>query len=215
MVPGTFDDGTSLAVAEVEFWPRGEDAHSFQGVQNRRGLFSLLSFNLQQIEPLLQSNLFVASRLIFGRLPSLFQADFPNINICQKLTQSRGCKIALQEKEKWGQFTEPGERQEAKLELAGRDEGAEVRWQQSPGWEGGDGAAKGGVWICPTRVSATTLQNPPSFFNFYKFIYLFLAALGLRCCSQAFSSCGDQGLLFVAVRRLLIVVASLVVEHGL
>ena len=64
-------------------------------------------------------------------------------------------------------------------------------------------------------MSATTLQNPPSFFNFYKFIYLFLAALGLRCCSQAFSSCGDQGLLFVAVRRLLIVVASLVVEHGL
>ena len=28
-----------------------------------------------------------------------------------------------------------------------------------------------------------------------KFIYLFLAALGLRCCAQAFSSCGEQGLL--------------------
>ena len=47
------------------------------------------------------------------------------------------------------------------------------------------------------------------------FLYLFLAALGLRCCVQAFSSCGEQGLLFVAVHRLLIVVASLVVEHGL
>ena len=53
------------------------------------------------------------------------------------------------------------------------------------------------------------------FFNLFIFIYIFLAALGLRCCAQAFSSCGKQGLLFVAVRRLLIVVASLVVEHGL
>ena len=46
-------------------------------------------------------------------------------------------------------------------------------------------------------------------------IYLFLAALGLRCCAQAFSSCGEQGLLFVVVLGLLIVVASLVAEHGL
>ena len=46
-------------------------------------------------------------------------------------------------------------------------------------------------------------------------IYLFLAALGLRCCVQAFPICGKQGLLFVAVRRLLIAVASLVAEHGL
>ena len=53
------------------------------------------------------------------------------------------------------------------------------------------------------------------FIYFYKFIYLFLAALGLRCCVRAFSSCGERGLLFVAVRRLLIAVASLVVEHGL
>ena len=59
-------------------------------------------------------------------------------------------------------------------------------------------------------------------FFFFKLIYLFMAALGLHCCTQAFSSCGEQGLLFVAVRRLLvavhrlfIVVASLVVEHGL
>ena len=46
-------------------------------------------------------------------------------------------------------------------------------------------------------------------FFFYKFIYLFLAALGLHCCALAFSSCGERGLLFVAVRRLLIAVASL------
>ena len=44
--------------------------------------------------------------------------------------------------------------------------------------------------------------------------YLFLAALGLRCCTQAFSSC-EQGLLFLAVCRLLIAVASLVAKHGL
>ena len=48
-----------------------------------------------------------------------------------------------------------------------------------------------------------------------RFIYLFLAVLGLLCCAWSFSSCGEQGLLFVAVRGLLIVVASLVAEHGL
>ena len=47
--------------------------------------------------------------------------------------------------------------------------------------------------------------------TFFKKIYLFylsLASLGLRCCAQAFCSCGEQGLLFIAVRGLLIVVAS-------
>ena len=54
------------------------------------------------------------------------------------------------------------------------------------------------------------------FFNtFIYFIYLFLAALGLRCCARAFSSCGEWGLLFVAVCGLLIAVSSLVAEHGL
>ena len=52
-------------------------------------------------------------------------------------------------------------------------------------------------------------------FFFHKFIYLFLAALGLRCCVQAFSSGGERGLLFVAVGRLLIAVASFAVEHRL
>ena len=54
----------------------------------------------------------------------------------------------------------------------------------------------------------------PGFVCFYKFIYLFLAALGLDCCARAFSSCVKWGLL-VAVRGLLIAVASLVAEHGL
>ena len=49
-------------------------------------------------------------------------------------------------------------------------------------------------------------------FKIYLFFIIintfFLAALGLRCCARAFSSCGEQGLLFIAV-------ASLVVEPGL
>ena len=52
-------------------------------------------------------------------------------------------------------------------------------------------------------------------FFLFLFLSLFLAVLGLRCCERAFSSCGEQGLLFVVVRGLLIVVAPLVAEHGL
>ena len=54
-----------------------------------------------------------------------------------------------------------------------------------------------------------------SFFKKKLFIYLFLAALGLRCCAWAFSSCGEWGLLLVAVCGLLLAVASFVVEHRL
>ena len=52
-----------------------------------------------------------------------------------------------------------------------------------------------------------------SFFNI--FIYFLMAALGLRCCVRAFSSCGERRLLFVVVHGLLIAVASFVEEHGL
>ena len=37
-----------------------------------------------------------------------------------------------------------------------------------------------------------------------------MAALGLRCCARAFSTCDEWGLLFLVVCRLLIAVASLV-----
>ena len=59
------------------------------------------------------------------------------------------------------------------------------------------------------------------------FIYLFMAVLGLRCCTRAFSSCGERELLLVVVCGLLTVVASrcraralgmwasVVVAHGL
>ena len=50
---------------------------------------------------------------------------------------------------------------------------------------------------------------------FFFFFNLFLAVLGLHCCTWALSSCGEQGLLFVAIGGLLIVVASLVAERGL
>ena len=57
--------------------------------------------------------------------------------------------------------------------------------------------------------------SPAKIFFLIYFIYIFLAVLGLRCCVQAFSSCGKRGILFVVVRGLLIAVASLVAERGL
>ena len=42
-----------------------------------------------------------------------------------------------------------------------------------------------------------------------------MAVLGLRFCTRAFSSCGERGPLFIAVRRPLTIVASLVAEHRL
>ena len=55
------------------------------------------------------------------------------------------------------------------------------------------------------------------FVCFYTFIYLFIfGCIGSSLlCTRAFSSCGERGLLFVAVRGLVIAVASLVAEHGL
>ena len=61
---------------------------------------------------------------------------------------------------------------------------------------------------------ASILVQPllPGFLNTYLknfFIYWFLAVLGLLCCRQAFSSCDNQGLLFLVVHKLHIMVASL------
>ena len=52
-------------------------------------------------------------------------------------------------------------------------------------------------------------------YRFLNFIYLVLAVRGLHCYAWVFSSCGVQGLLFIAVCRLLISVASCVAEHRL
>ena len=52
------------------------------------------------------------------------------------------------------------------------------------------------------------------FFNLFLFIYLWLCWVFVAACGL-FSSCSERGLLFVAVCGRLIVVASLVAEHGL
>ena len=41
-----------------------------------------------------------------------------------------------------------------------------------------------------------------------------MAALGLHCCTRAFSSCGEQALLFIVVHGLLVALASLVAGIG-
>ena len=46
-------------------------------------------------------------------------------------------------------------------------------------------------------------------------LFFFLAVLGLHCCSWAFSSCSEWGLLSSLVRGLPVAVTSLVVEHRL
>ena len=53
------------------------------------------------------------------------------------------------------------------------------------------------------------------FRNSCSFIYLFMTMLSLRFCARAFSSCGERGPLFIAVRGLLTIAASLVAEHRL
>ena len=55
------------------------------------------------------------------------------------------------------------------------------------------------------------------FFNVvcYLFLSVFVTALGLPCSAWVFSSCSEQGLLFVVVWGFLIAVASLVSEHRL
>ena len=65
------------------------------------------------------------------------------------------------------------------------------------------------------RLSTTAPPGKPPNPIFILFVCLFLAALDLHCCAQAFSICSERGLLFVGVGGLLIAVAFLVVEHGL
>ena len=64
----------------------------------------------------------------------------------------------------------------------------------------------------------TVIYKVLSIFFFLFIIYLlclFLAVLGLRVCAKAFSSCGERGPLFIAVRGPLTITASLVAEHRL
>ena len=68
---------------------------------------------------------------------------------------------------------------------------------------------------CPTGLLGSVHFISFFFINLFILFILFLAALGLRCCARAFSSCSERRLLLVAVRGLLIAVASLVADHGL
>ena len=83
------------------------------------------------------------------------------------------------------------------------------------------------LYLCYVAVTGVlghpTYQKPQAigllllllFLNLFIYLYLFLAVLGLRFCARAFSSCGERGPLFIAVRGPLTVVASLVAEHRL
>ena len=80
----------------------------------------------------------------------------------------------------------------------------------------------GGSQVGPTPTPARLASPSQELLLIILYIYiyinlfvLFLAVLGLCCCTQAFSSCGERGLLFVVARGLLIAVASLVAEHSL
>ena len=53
------------------------------------------------------------------------------------------------------------------------------------------------------------------FIDFFLKISFIFGCVGSLLLHAGISSCGEQGLLFVAVHRLLLAVASLVAEHGL
>ena len=56
---------------------------------------------------------------------------------------------------------------------------------------------------------------PWTFFFFSEFYLCFQLCWVFVAASRFFSSCGEQGLLFIAVCGLLIAVASLIAEHGI
>ena len=66
------------------------------------------------------------------------------------------------------------------------------------------------TWLCDLGQTVDIFGVPLSFYLFiYLFIlFLFLAVLGLRFYARAFSSCGERGPLFIAVRGPLTIVAS-------
>ena len=65
------------------------------------------------------------------------------------------------------------------------------------------------------RVLTTSPLGKSLFPSLLKNFYLFLVALGLSFGAQAFSSCSERRLLFIAVCGLLIASAFLVVKHRL
>ena len=85
-------------------------------------------------------------------------------------------------------------------------------------WEGG----RAGCSLAPALscIDLETDHTPSAAFSFHfqssiiSFPFFFFK-LFLYGCAGTFSSCSEQRLFFIAVHRLLIVVASLVAEYGL
>ena len=85
------------------------------------------------------------------------------------------------------------------------------------------------VWILPTQKKILIITRYEIIEGFFKhaqifflinlfYLFILLTYFWLRwvfVAVRVFFSCGERGLLFFAVRGLLIAVASLVVEHGL
>ena len=92
------------------------------------------------------------------------------------------------------------------------------RWEEGSGW-----GTHVNLWLIHFNV----WQNPLQYCKVInlqlikkikikkKDLFIWGALVSLCCCMWAFSSCGQWGLLLVAVPRLLIAVASLVAEHRL
>ena len=87
--------------------------------------------------------------------------------------------------------------------------------QHSQGSGTGGQAWRSDSWEAWLRHWLSVWVLAPGLTDLLFFYFYFLVTLGLHCCTLAFSSCGEQGLLFVAVLGLLIAVALLVAGHRL
>ena len=71
------------------------------------------------------------------------------------------------------------------------------------------------LFMCLLVICVSSLKKCVFTLLAHVFFFFNLAVLDLCCCMRAFSSCGEQGLLFVAVCVLLIAAASLAEEPRL
>ena len=81
-------------------------------------------------------------------------------------------------------------------------------------WPGKVARANASIQILEKTPLSTQNSLRAKLLFWKHFIYLFLAVLGLHCYARIFSSCGEWGLLFIAIYRLLIAMASLVESTG-
>ena len=73
-------------------------------------------------------------------------------------------------------------------------------------WHAGSQFPDQGSNLCSLHQEHRVLTTGPpgmSLFFYLNLCNLSLVVLGLHCCMQAFSSCSEQGLLFIALQRLL------------